>query len=382
MEELISIIVPIYNAEKYLDTCLASIINQTYKNLEIILVNDGSTDSSEQICQQFANKDKRIIIKTQINSGLVRARKAGLALSHGEYIAFVDADDHIDGEMYEYLHQVITEYDVDLVHTGMIVDGKAQAVPIARNIDFSSENRVEFINDYVLGSHQILYGIWSKLFKADVIKNSYESLNDKQSYGEDLLCMINYFGTCKKCRFENKAFYHYRVLSDSMSHKRCFDLLWEESRLFSSICEALKRNNIYEQCVDFAKKHYETRVFQIIQEKKINNCHIERYQYPDEEKWIDKQVVLYGAGKVGYDYYIQMSKNQRMEIVAWIDKSTSKSTPYVSIKTPSVLDKLIFDGIIVAVKEERLYDEIKNELMVQYGISESLITWSSPKQLW
>ena len=101
MDKLISVIVPIYNVEKYLTKCIESIINQTYKNLEIILVDDGSPDKSPIICDEYAKKDNRIKVIHKKNGGLSDARNYGMSLATGEYISFIDSDDYIDEEMYE-----------------------------------------------------------------------------------------------------------------------------------------------------------------------------------------------------------------------------------------------------------------------------------------
>lgn len=104
MSDLISIIVPVYNVEKYLDRCIQSIVEQTYRNLEIILVDDGSTDGSEKICDSWAVKDNRIRVIHQNNMGGGAARNAALDVAKGDFIAFVDSDDYISADMYEYLH--------------------------------------------------------------------------------------------------------------------------------------------------------------------------------------------------------------------------------------------------------------------------------------
>ena len=103
-KELVSIIIPVYNTEKYLEECLDSVCSQTYKNLEIILINDGSTDNSEEICQKFKDMDQRIQIYTCFNSGPAFARNLGLSKAHGEYIMFVDSDDWILPELVDTLY--------------------------------------------------------------------------------------------------------------------------------------------------------------------------------------------------------------------------------------------------------------------------------------
>ena len=101
---LISIIIPVYNAEKYLKKCLDSVINQTYKNLEIILVDDGSTDKSPEICDKYAEKDSRIIVLHKENGGVSSSRNAGLDIFKGEYLSFVDSDDYVEPDYIEYLY--------------------------------------------------------------------------------------------------------------------------------------------------------------------------------------------------------------------------------------------------------------------------------------
>lgn len=113
----VSIIVTVYNAEKYLDKCIKSIINQDYNNIQIILVNDGSTDNSLSICKEYEKLDKRVVVISSVNEGLVAARKKGILLSNGEYIGFLDSDDWIDSDM---IHNIIDQsYGEDVIAFGM-----------------------------------------------------------------------------------------------------------------------------------------------------------------------------------------------------------------------------------------------------------------------
>lgn len=115
MEALISIIIPVYNVEKYLEECIESCINQTYKNIEIILINDGSTDKSLEICQKYANIDNRIIVKSIPNSGVTHARNVGIGLSKGDYITFIDSDDFVDRNFCEVLLKPFLNKKIDIV---------------------------------------------------------------------------------------------------------------------------------------------------------------------------------------------------------------------------------------------------------------------------
>ena len=115
MNSLISVIVPVYNAKKYLDRCIQSIINQKYKELEIILVDDGSKDNSLEICKSYADKDNRIQVIHKENAGVSAARNTGIEAASGDFIAFVDSDDYIDENMYFNMMQKASEYNCDLV---------------------------------------------------------------------------------------------------------------------------------------------------------------------------------------------------------------------------------------------------------------------------
>ena len=116
----ISVIVPIYKVEKYLRRCIDSIINQTFKNIEIILVNDGSPDNCPKICEEYKNKDNRIIIINQENQGLSVARNSGIRIARGQYLVFIDSDDYIEEDMIEYLYEGIVKYDVDISCCGYV----------------------------------------------------------------------------------------------------------------------------------------------------------------------------------------------------------------------------------------------------------------------
>ena len=120
MKDLISVIVPVYNVEKYIGKCVESIERQTYDNLEIILVDDGSTDTSGLICEELARKDKRIRVFHQDNKGLSEARNKGLEKAKGEYIGFVDADDVIYSKMYEKLYETLIISESDFSVTGIV----------------------------------------------------------------------------------------------------------------------------------------------------------------------------------------------------------------------------------------------------------------------
>lgn len=161
---LISIIIPVYNVQDYLARCLESVINQTYKNLEIILINDGSTDNSLEICQQYMNKDSRIILINKKNGGLSSARNAGLEINKGKYITFVDSDDWVALDYINTLYQDIIHNNADISMAGFInvYDFTLEDLPSINEIKTFS--REESINKLILSKLET--SACSKLFKS------------------------------------------------------------------------------------------------------------------------------------------------------------------------------------------------------------------------
>ena len=126
MNEIVSVIIPIYNIKNYIRRCIESVIQQTYTNIEIIIVDDGSIDDSGEICKQFVTMDSRIIYIYQGNQGSVGARKTGLLYAKGNYIVFVDGDDYVEKVYVERLYECMVKNDVDFVHSNYMVNGKNQ----------------------------------------------------------------------------------------------------------------------------------------------------------------------------------------------------------------------------------------------------------------
>lgn len=165
---LISVIVPIYRVEDYLKRCVDSIINQTYKNLEIILVDDGSTDSCPQICDDYAKQDTRIKVVHKENGGLSDARNAGMKVATGEYISFVDSDDYIDVDMLNILLDVMIQEDCEIAQCGTVrfYDGENA---VANKFDYKVKvyNNKEALKELINDGH-FVQTVWNKLYKAEV----------------------------------------------------------------------------------------------------------------------------------------------------------------------------------------------------------------------
>ena len=167
-EELISVILPIYNVEKYLEKCLKSVINQTYKNLEIILVDDGSKDNSPQICDEYAVKDKRIVVIHKSNGGLSDARNAGIEIAKGKYITLIDSDDYVEKDYVQFLYQLIKENNAEMSicsHTVLYTNGTRIEKETGEHLVLDPKTTLEKI----LYDEGIDLSAWAKMYKANTI---------------------------------------------------------------------------------------------------------------------------------------------------------------------------------------------------------------------
>lgn len=218
MKDLISVIIPIYNVEKYLNKCIDSIINQTYKNLEIILVDDGSPDNCPQICDEYAKKDSRIKVIHKKNGGVSSARNVGLINSTGNYIGFIDPDDYIEPIMYEKLLKVLKESNTLVSMCGFykIKDNKIVKTDNYDEKIISSEKLLKDIFNYTsMGT------LCNKLFAKEIffdINNNQLFFNETIHYCEDVLMLETILSNKNNIAIHNQPLYNYIVSSNSICH--------------------------------------------------------------------------------------------------------------------------------------------------------------------
>lgn len=239
----ISVIVPIYNIEKFLPRCLDSILSQTYRNLEIILVDDGSIDCSGEIADQYEKKDSRIKVIHQVNSGVSVARNRGLDHATGDYIGFVDGDDYVEPDMYETLMQIINEHHVDIAHCGY-----QMVYPSRVDYYYNSGEKIKLSHDEglleLLKGTRVEPGLWNKLYKAELFKQIRLPIGVTET--EDLLCNFEVFLLADTSFFYDVSKYHYILRSGSATS----GILSEKKRrdryfVVSSILKKSERNSLY-----------------------------------------------------------------------------------------------------------------------------------------
>lgn len=244
----ISVIVPVYNVEKYLDKCLSSLINQTYKDVEIILINDGSQDSSLEICQAYREKDSRIVIVNQSNKGPSAARNAGIMMSTSEYITFVDSDDWIDKSMLEKMISAAEDSRADLVLCGMIdeLDGDKKA-KCKVGIESGYYNEIDdLILEFICPKKMTLpIGPVCKLYRRKLIISNDIKFREDLHYGEDYVFNIEYLLISSSIYSLNEdLLYFYRNNQKSLTYGYRKNLWNTRLKIYNYLKQILiKKNN-------------------------------------------------------------------------------------------------------------------------------------------
>lgn len=283
-KELISIIVPVYNVEKYLKKCVDSIVNQTYKNLEIILVDDGATDNSGKICDELVELDNRIKVYHKKNGGLSDARNYGVERATGDYIGFVDSDDYIDAEMYEKLYEAIKKENVDVAECNLKIVYPEKTELFTDEKYYQIYNKQEYLEEY-LKIEKIFGSACVRLTKADIAKKlkfPVGKLYEDTYYAYDLIGIVD------KYVIMDNPYYNYLMRENSITNAkfnpRIFDLIEIVERFHTNVyknypslkeaadCrkmyayfsvlnsilleEDFKNNSFYKQIIDYFKEEY------------------------------------------------------------------------------------------------------------------------------
>ncbi len=385
MKELISVIIPIFNIEDYIGKCIESVVSQTYTNMEIILVDDGSTDNSGEICKQYAYRDSRIKCVYQENEGSVGARKTGLTNATGKYIVFVDGDDYVEKDYVKKLYELMIDNDVDMVHSNYIVDCKEQRyiknVHLFKEKDLDFEFRKALLRDYVFEWNSekeiIECNLYGCIYKKNVIYDCYMELPNYQQYGEDLLCLCNLIMRCQSIMLIPDAYYHYVMREGSLDHTENFmKALLNKASLYKEVEKILERYEIFSELFDKCQTFFVYKVFRDFSLFPLENVQVKpQFVCSFIDLLLNKKIVLYGAGMVGQSIYEQLTNYESIEIVGWFDRNYRKvQLPYKRIENPALVNLMKFDYIIVAVKEKSIAEEIIDYLS-DMNIDRKLILW-------
>jgi len=377
VNELISVIVPIYNAEKYLEQCVNSILSQTYRELEVLLIDDGSTDNSSNICDKFVELDNRVKVIHKKNAGAVPARKMGLSQAKGTYVTFVDADDWLESDMYEKMYTAIVEEDVDIVMCGRYEDVGDTSKAVYHGIQpgrYDKDGLYEAIFPRMIVNGEffewgIFPGVWDKLFKREVVERHQMQVDDRLTMGDDAACSYPTLLNADSIYILPECLYHYRQSSTSMV-KQKGDVEVERMRfqvLYHSVMERFEKDKgIY----DLREQWKEYVLFLMTPRADVLYEEIEELEYlfpfPNVKK--GSRIILYGFGTYGQRLYRFLQETHFCEVVAVADRNYAEfRTQGFDVIAPEDISKYSYDSIVIAMSFAKSRKAVYKELSQKYG---------------
>ena len=384
-EPIISVIVPIYNTEKYLHKCIASILGQTYSKLQVILVDDGATDTSAAICDTFLEKDDRVeCIHLKEKKGQSNARKQGLLHAKGEYIGFVDSDDWIEPDMYENLISKIVSFGADIICSGIIYEyenGSSAVVSIDEEIINDPRNNTQIFESLLGMSIGQYYNVsmCTKLYKKELVTKAAYDIPEYVNRGEDRLANLICLFESKRIININEAYYHYRKHSSSTSHSIRASDVYEISGFFGKAYSILLSYNADEHVFKCLKDGFISWMIPAMKEGLNVKLYYPRYRINNVTKYDGEKVIIYGGGSVGASYYEQLLYESHAKIMACVDQNPSNcESANFDVKDVLEINNVKYDHIIIAVAHESVAKNIEHSLIDMYGVDASKIVWEQP----
>lgn len=259
----VSLIIPVYNTVNYLRRCLESAVSQTYKNMEIICVDDGSTDGSEKIVDEFAARDRRVVVVHQVNRGESHARNTGLRIASGDYIGFMDCDDWIEPDMYETLVRALEEAEADMAIAGFYREfeeaGKSRiTVQNEKPVDpkaFDGEMLLRYL--YERDSFRTFAYIWDKLYRREIVCGAFEGpifFDESIKLGGDVLYLAECALRAKRAVYVDKTFYHYLQREDSGCHMPDLERREDNIRAYQIVRRKFEERQVEPFVLDLIKR--------------------------------------------------------------------------------------------------------------------------------
>ena len=386
---LLTVIVTIYNVVTYIARCIESIINQTYRNIEIILIDDGSTDGSGQICDKYARIDNRIITIHKENEGVVSARYQGIKSAHGKVIAFVDGDDWIEANMYEHMMSVYQREQPDMVSSGLFFDWKEKTEVLIDSV-LEGVYEKELIRSKIFPqlAHNrrtkqqgITSSVCCKLFNISLLTEIMTLIDPLLTLGEDGAIVYCFVGKAEKVVVLHQTWYHYEQHENSAN--RTFGLIGFEkiARLKKCLFDGFAKMGVGELLNGQADIYVKGFLLLAIKDFYQINLEEHFYLFPFDVISKGSRVILYGAGKVGCSYVECLKNRNYANLVAWIDKDYTHlqkiGLPVEALETAIGKE---YDYIVIAVDRKSIADEIL-EILKKHHVPKEKIVWKKETML-
>lgn len=386
----VSIIIPVYNAEKYLEECLESIMVQTLKDIEVICVNDGSTDKSGQILNEYAKKNSRIKVIHKENGGVVSARNVGYDVATGKYIGFVDSDDWVEPEMYEKLYEIAEREGVDLVTSGYFMEGNYTTL----HLDtleagvYKKDKYNSLLDQMIYRSDKKETGlrasICCKLFKKEKFQVVREIIPKELTISEDKMCLIRFALECESAYVQKEAYYHYRMNNASVVHSENPKYLQAVNEVYQYI------RTLYTHPRFTSEMRTQAEIY--ITELTIKGINTFLGFQNKNLLWIDpywldnlpsnSRIVLYGAGELGKKYRRHLESREDLRYIACVDPNFEKcSTEEFPVLPLEKLAELEYDYVVITIKNPAKAKEVK-ESLAKLVPMEKILWFEQPEIFW
>ena len=382
----LSVIVPVYNTAQYLRQCIDSIICQTYKDIEIILVDDGSDDGSGEICDEYVQRFGNIRAVHKKNNGVIAAKRSGMRMADGEYVGFVDSDDWIAEDMYEILVRSAENGKIDIVSmSGYTICEKTEKYfkedATVSGTYADSGSRTDLYSKMVYDSDRGMRGITpslgNKIIRKGILEKAAEGIEEHITLGEDAALFYPCCLMAESIRVLKGGKYYYRVREESMCHAQGIEN-FNQIHIFYEYLKGVFQSYDSQYGLMRQLRKY-LWYFLSGQMEEIYELEIKKtYLFPYQSVERGSSIILYGAGKVGQSYYEQMMKSGYCDIAAWVDRSGNMGNR--GILEPSEIKGLRYSQIVVAVKDPCCALEIISELQNQ-GVGKEKILWVEPQDM-
>lgn len=374
---LISIIVPVYNTYEYLKKCLDSVCVQCCDQIQVVIVDDGSSDGSERVCDEYAEKYQDILVIHKENEGLVSARKTGIEVSRGKYIAFLDSDDWIEKDFFIKIVNSVMHTSFDVIAFGCLQEFPDKTVRWANAInmgeycgdklDWIKENCIFKQGEFVPWT--MLPHLCTKVISKELIQKYIQNVSNLTTFGEDAACFYPCLWNANRILVLDEAPYHYLQRTSSMSNS--FKKI--DSEIIEDISSCLMKSDYMNDKIRKQIKIYTFYLYML-----RNYSYLDKYGFvlfPFEQIKANDKIVIYGAGGFGVSLWNYINSTQHVQIQAIVDKRGRLcSTAYYEVNEINVIEKLDFDYIVIAILNEKISKEVK-KFLVDMGVDPKKILY-------
>ena len=378
----LGIVVPIYNAERYLDQCVESILNQEYSDFLLVLVDDGSTDKSGDICDKYSDADKRVSVIHQRNKGMGAARYAGVQLLKTEYITFVDADDWIEKNTYKQLSDYM-EKGIDMIFYSLCRYFSEENIIYCKTYHKEGLYNREDIEKKIIPKLMWIPGMHSfgvdpslcnKIIKRNILAGGMEKVKDMSlTIGEDCAVVWPLFKSINSFYLSKKGMYYHRQRQNGVVAPYIVDLSYNRNlvRLYDYL---INEYSTYRECIrqiDWYFAEYAGFRLKIYGDRLVSK----KYLFPFASINKGAKIILYGAGEVGKAYFEQISKTSYCNVIAWIDQIQKNIMGRKTISLNEIDKYEEYEYVVVALANEATYLNVR-ESLIDHGVDEKKLVWN------